>query len=327
MGSTSVVPPGPAGEGAGAARARGIGEAVGPAAQQSLDEALRLAVGARRVGPRAQVAEPELLAALPPGARAVGGAVVGHHLLHHEPLRAVPAQRPLEQGERVGPAVARQHLHVSEAGVVVDGDVHVLPARARAALHAVAQDARAHVPEAAELLGVDGQERSRSRALVAHHTWARGLRQARAAKTPQHLANRGRGAVDDRAHHLRTAAAAFAHGADLSFGLARESTRLAVGRAGSTAQARPARGAIAHPPAVAAAATGAVSPGRLLRRGAVEHRLHHPTARLVREAHASRRQRRIRHLGLLRNLELLQPQVSSEARKRSAVSKVCSQYN
>ena len=225
------------------ARARGIGEAVGPAAQQSLDEALRLAVGARRVGSRAQVAEPELLAALPPGARAVGGAVVGHHLLHHEPLRAVPAQRPLEKGERVGPAVARQHLHVSEAGVVVDGDVHVLPARARAALHAVAQDALAHVPEAAELLGVDVQELSRSRALVAHQRWARGLRQARAAKTPQHLANRGRGAVDDRAHHLRTAAAAFAHGDDLSFGLARESTRLAGGacrvdRAGSPSPRR-----------------------------------------------------------------------------------------
>ena len=169
MGTASVVPPESAGEGARAVRAGGVGAAVGPAAQQGLDEALGLAVGARRVGPGTQVAQPKLLAMHSPGARAVGGAVVGHHLLDGDPLRREPAQRPLEEGERVGPAVAQQHLDVGETGVIVDGDVHVLPAGARAALHTVTQDALAHVPEAAELLGVDVQQLPRSLALVAHH--------------------------------------------------------------------------------------------------------------------------------------------------------------
>ena len=85
------------------------------------------------------------------------------------PWLPVPGERPLKERDGVDGAVGGEHLGVGEPGVVVDGDVDVLPAGARAALPSVAQDALTDVPEAAELLGVDVQEFSGTLALVAHH--------------------------------------------------------------------------------------------------------------------------------------------------------------
>ena len=109
-GSAPVVRPQPALEGPGAV----CTGRVGPAAQQDLDEAFGLAIGLRAGGAGAQVADGELRAALAPGARDVGRAVVGHHLLYDDALRAVPAQRPFEEGDGVAPAVDREHLRVGE---------------------------------------------------------------------------------------------------------------------------------------------------------------------------------------------------------------------
>ena len=52
--------------------------------------------------------------------------------------------------------------------MVVDGHMHVLPARARAALDAVMGDAFAHVPEAAQFLGVQVEQLPRLDVLVAN---------------------------------------------------------------------------------------------------------------------------------------------------------------
>ena len=55
MGAPTVIPPQPADERPRAVGARRVGEGIGPAVQQDLDEAFRLAIGAGRVGPGAQV--------------------------------------------------------------------------------------------------------------------------------------------------------------------------------------------------------------------------------------------------------------------------------
>src|SRR4029077_18899725 len=58
IGATSVVLK-PDGERVGALLGAGVDRAVGPAAEQRSDEALRLSVPAWAVGPRAEVAQPQ----------------------------------------------------------------------------------------------------------------------------------------------------------------------------------------------------------------------------------------------------------------------------
>ncbi len=180
------------------------------------------------VRPRAQMAQAELSAALPPGVRDVSRSVVGHHLFHDDALLAVPVQRPFEEGDGVTPAVGRKHLRVGEAGVVVDGDVHVVPSGAPAALDAVAVDALADVPEASELLRVDVQQLAGAGTLVAHH-WRTGLaRQTGASQPPEHLADGGGRPPEQRADRQRSGAAALARRQDLGLRLTRQPPRLAM---------------------------------------------------------------------------------------------------
>src|SRR5919197_483831 len=104
----AVVPPDVSGERPRALAARGVGEAVGPLAQQRLDQRLCLAVRPGRVG--------------------AGVAALDFR------------ERALEEGRAVLLALARKQFAVGEAGVVVDRDVQMLPASAAAPDRAVAMD-------------------------------------------------------------------------------------------------------------------------------------------------------------------------------------------
>ena len=222
MGSASVVPPQVARERAGAVRARGVGVAVGPLPEQRTDEALRLAVSLGPAGAGPQMTDRVYRAGPAPEVRLVGVAVVGQHALYRDPPLPVPGERSPQERHRVLAPLGREELGVGEATVVVDGDVKVLPAGTGAAGDAVPQDALAHVPEAAELLGVDVEQLAWALAFVAHHRLPRGTGEPGAPRAAQHLPDGGGGAVDDGAHHLRPAPGALAHGHDLSLRLSGE---------------------------------------------------------------------------------------------------------
>jgi hypothetical protein len=132
-------------------------------------EALGLAVGARRVGPGAQVAEPGIGAGAAEVVRTVGRAVVGHDPLDGDAVAAEPAERPVEEGDGAGLALVGENLAVGEPCGIVDRDVQDFPAAMAAGPGAIAGDAVADAVDPAELLGVDVEQLAGAGALVADH--------------------------------------------------------------------------------------------------------------------------------------------------------------
>ena len=102
--------------------------------------------------------------------------------------------------------------------MVVDGHMHVLPAGAEAALDDVAGDAVAHVPEAAQLLGVQVQQLPGLGALTAHNRGPRDSGAAGVPLPPRHLAHGRDRAAPPRAQRHRSRAAALARREDLGLG-------------------------------------------------------------------------------------------------------------
>src|SRR4029079_9878175 len=83
-----VVQPG--GQRLGALSGAGIGAAVRPLAQQGLDKPLGLAVGARGIGPRTEVAHARAATEAPETRPDIAGAVVGQHPAHADAVAAKP---------------------------------------------------------------------------------------------------------------------------------------------------------------------------------------------------------------------------------------------
>ena len=101
MRSAFVVPAQVAGEGTGALAAAGVAARVGPFAEQGLDQAFGLAVGAWPVGAGVAALDPCAAGRFDPGVRVVGLGVVGQHPL--EPLGGPKVKRdPLPGGARNG---------------------------------------------------------------------------------------------------------------------------------------------------------------------------------------------------------------------------------
>src|SRR4051794_38966785 len=94
-----------------------------------MDVPVCLAVGAGPVGLGGEVPETELPAVAGVHRGDVGGAVVGHHLLDIHPSLCEPGDRATQESDG---GLAAQHLHVGEAGGVIDADVAALPAVAAA---------------------------------------------------------------------------------------------------------------------------------------------------------------------------------------------------
>jgi hypothetical protein len=115
----SVVPAEVAGERFGAVVACGVGEAVGPFAQQCLDGCFGFAVGLWPAGSGVAAADLEFLAGGCPGVGAVAVAVVGEDALDLDAVVAVEADGAVEEGDAVGGTFAWPELGVGERGVVV----------------------------------------------------------------------------------------------------------------------------------------------------------------------------------------------------------------
>src|SRR5580704_5403101 len=148
-----------------------IGAGVGPFAQAGLDEALGLAVGTRRVRPRADVLEPGPGAGGAEGMAAVSRTIVGHDPLDVDAVTGEPIERAAEEGNGVFLLLVRQELGVGQARGVVDTDVQRLPTDAVVAVDGSAAapgDAVANALDAAEFLGVAVQEFARPLTLIAY---------------------------------------------------------------------------------------------------------------------------------------------------------------
>ena len=104
----SVVPAQVAVQGAGAMAARRVGEAVGPFAQQCLDERLGLAVGLWPSWSDVASLDLERVARVTPGKGAVAVSVVGEDAFDRDPLLGVPGDGATEEGNAVARAVAWQ---------------------------------------------------------------------------------------------------------------------------------------------------------------------------------------------------------------------------
>src|SRR3954447_13172422 len=173
-----VVGPEPAVKGCGAFAAGGVDRAVGPPGQQRADESLGFAVGARAVGPRAEVTDAERAAGEGVDRRAVGRAVIRQQALDGDAVGGIEGDRALEEPDRGRGLLVGEDFDVGQPGGVVDADVHVLPADLALALAGgvgcgrVAAALAGHpVPGAAldpaELLDVDVQQLAGVTALIA----------------------------------------------------------------------------------------------------------------------------------------------------------------
>src|SRR6266849_7855764 len=149
-----------------------VDRAVGPAAEQGADEALRLPVCPWPVGTGAQVFEPQRFAGERVDRGAVGGAVVGHQPLDPDPEGGEVGNRAAQKADRGQGLLIVEDFNVDEPGRVVDADVDVFPAEVIrppmvAAAGDAAGDAVARPSDPAELLDIDVDELASTLFLVA----------------------------------------------------------------------------------------------------------------------------------------------------------------
>ena len=173
-----------------------------------------------------------------PRVRGIGRRVIRHHGLHGDPLGAEPRQRPLQEGQGVAAPVGGPHLGVGQPGVVVDGDMHVLPARAGTAPDTVLANALAHVPAAGQLLGVQVEQLAGLGARVAHDGRPWSPRPARVAQPPQHFPHGLGGAPQQRPQRHGPGAAALACRQDLRLGVRAQAPGCRVGMDGRSRRSR-----------------------------------------------------------------------------------------
>jgi hypothetical protein len=144
-----------------------VGPAVGPLAQQGLDEALRLAIGARGVRAGAQMAHARTATEAGEPRRDIARAIVAQDAADADAVAAEPRPGAPEKLRRRGAILLRQHLDVGQPRGVVHRHVDVLPADAAHPTPTIPADAMAHPPNAAELLDVEVDQITGPRPLVA----------------------------------------------------------------------------------------------------------------------------------------------------------------
>ena len=133
-----------------------VGVSVGPLAEGGLDEALGLAIGLGGVGPGEAVLETEGGDGGAHGMGTIAGAIVGVAALGLDAVSGKESEGGMEEGDGTLGGFIGEELGKGEAGMVVDGDVQELPARAWGVIVlAVAGDAVTCAHDPGELLDVE----------------------------------------------------------------------------------------------------------------------------------------------------------------------------
>lgn len=137
-----------------------IGTAVGPLAQRRLDETLGLAIGSRRVRTSTKMLELEATAQAPKAPGQITGTIVGQYALESNAQASVIANS-LDQGRANALAgfVGADRAE-ADAGVIVDGDMNVLPPGPLRTGPPIARHPMSWAMETAELLDIQMEQTS-----------------------------------------------------------------------------------------------------------------------------------------------------------------------
>ena len=145
-----------------------VSMSVGPFAERGLDEALGFAIGLGSVGLGKAVLEAEGGGGGGHGVSAVAGAVIGVDALGFDAVAVEEGEGGMQESDGTARGLIWEELSESEAGMIVDGDVEILPAGARSVIAlAISGDAVARADDAGELFDVEMDEFARLRAFVA----------------------------------------------------------------------------------------------------------------------------------------------------------------
>src|SRR5712691_12278077 len=106
-----------------------VREAVHAFAKKRLNEPLGLAIRTRPIRPRTSAADPQIVTCSPKCTGDVASAVVGQHALNRHMLSGKPPLGTTKELRCCWGVVCRQHLHIRNARMVVDSDVHPFPSR------------------------------------------------------------------------------------------------------------------------------------------------------------------------------------------------------
>jgi hypothetical protein len=166
MRAVPVVLVDPSGQCGGADLGVVVGAGVGPFAEGGLDEAFCFAIGARGVRASETVAEAELVTEAAKDAGAVTGAVVGEQAANGNAEAGVVGDGSMEKGSRGRGFLVRQDLREGDAGVVIDGDMDILPSGTMDAATTISGNATADGLEAADFLDVEVEQIAGKRVLV-----------------------------------------------------------------------------------------------------------------------------------------------------------------
>src|SRR4029453_2123087 len=147
---------------------------VRPFPQQRLNESLGFAVGARRIGARATVPKAESLTAVTKGPRHIATAVVAQDPPHGDAARAEPRDGAREERRTRRPELVCQDLDVGDPAVIVDRDMHVLPADPRTGAPAITMDPMPDTANPTQWLDVDVNHVPGRRPLIALNRHGRG---------------------------------------------------------------------------------------------------------------------------------------------------------
>src|ERR1700730_8594063 len=162
----------PVGERGGALTRGRVRLGVGPLPEAGLDEALGLAVGPGRVRLSAQMTDLELCAGVSEGMRDVRRPIVGHDALDAYAAALEVGDGRFEEGGRGITAFIGSDAGERQAGVVVDGDVDVLPAGLAKGTAVIARDAMPYARDSAEFFRIKMQQLTGTLTLIATNRWA-----------------------------------------------------------------------------------------------------------------------------------------------------------
>ena len=146
---------------------RGVRHRIRPFPQERLNKPLRFAVGPRRVGARPPMADVQPVADRRE-TRATRSRCRCRSARAARGCRAPePGDGPLQKRRARRPELVGEDFDIGDAAVIVDRDVHVLPADAAAGAPAIAVDPMADTADAAQGLDVDVNHVARPRPFVA----------------------------------------------------------------------------------------------------------------------------------------------------------------
>jgi len=140
-----------------------------------LDEAFGLAVGARSVGAGEDVGKVTAAQVAAEKPTAVAASVVGHDAEGLDAELGIVGQGGIEEGDGGALRLIGQELDEGDAGVIVDGDVEILPSGVSAAATSRTVRRTTGTSETPQGFNIEMEQAAGSGIFIAYDGWRRGL--------------------------------------------------------------------------------------------------------------------------------------------------------